>query len=125
MDIQQTKNNSILFVEDLLFYQDVFLNENINNRPKQFKLNSFVKNEDKYIYVYDNCANFKDDNRCGISKDHFYNLYCKYCKYNDINATTKKSFLLNIQHFNIHLNKNKKIRPKYFSFYEDYYNFGK
>ena len=122
MDIQQSKNNSVLFVEDLLFYQDVFLNENINNRPKQFTLNRFVKNENnKYIYVYDNCANFKDDNRCGISLDHFYNLYILYCKYNDINPATKKDFLLNIQPFNIHLRKKKKWRPKYFSFYEDYY----
>tara|TARA_R110002126_G_C10070271_1_gene462634 strand:- start:48 stop:443 length:396 start_codon:yes stop_codon:yes gene_type:complete len=120
MDIQNSKNNSVLFIEDLLFYQDVFLNENINNKPKQFKLNTFVKTDDnKYVYVFDICANFKDDNRCGISLDHFYYLYILYCKYNDINSANKKDFLLNIQPFNVHHKKKK--GPKYFSFYDDYY----
>jgi hypothetical protein len=122
MDIQNSKNNSVLFIEDLLFYQDVFLLENSNNKPKDFTLNRFVKIEDNQPkYIYDKYSTFENDNRCSISDKYIYELYILYCKYNNIFHTTNKEFLSNIQCFNIYLKKNKKVRPSGISFYDIYH----
>jgi len=96
MDIQNSKTNSVLFIEDLLFYQDVFLLENSNNKPKEFTLNRFVKIEDNQPkYVYD----WKDqEGKDAISVGNLYELYINWVQNNHEKSVNKNIFGSNINH---------------------------
>lgn len=74
------KGNSIIFIEDLFFYKDLFF---LNNKIDEFN---------KIVYDVDN------KNR--ISNENLYNLYCNYCyNINKYHTKSKKIFYNNIKHF--------------------------
>jgi hypothetical protein len=87
------KGNAIIFVEDLLFYKDLF---SLNNKGDEFN---------KIVYDVDN------KNR--ISNENLYNLYCNYCyNINDYHTKGKKKLLNNIKHLIKNKGSNNNLQGK-------------
>lgn len=87
------KGNSIIFIEDLLFYKDSFF---LNNKKNEFN---------KIVYDVDYINK--------ISNENLYNLYCNYCyNINEYHTKGKKTFLNNIKHLIKNKGKSQNIYGK-------------